>query len=154
MKKWKLSNTTKNDAKDRNLQNQWKRQKFAKIKMMKKMETYKKRWALFPASSLGRFSAGQGVQQHSWKDFFMAGGSTTQLRKKLSYISLEFLVPVKINKCINDDLWKVLCLFAIVDDHLAFLIAVQTIQIFATTLLTFAKIIVIIVEQIVICAKC
>ena len=43
-----------------------------------------------------------------------------------------------------------LCLFAIVDDHLAFLIAAQTIQIFATTLLTFAKIIVIIVEQIVI----
>ena len=86
--------------------------------------------------------------------FGRAGCSTTQLKKRLSYIFSKFLVPVKIDLCINDDFWKVLCLFAIVDDHLAFLIAAQTIQIFATTLLTFAKIIVIIVEQIVICAKC
>ena len=76
--------------------------------------------------------------------FGRAGCSTTQLKKRLSYISSKFLVPVKIDSCINDDFWKVLCLFAIVDDHLAFLIAVQTIQIFATTLLTFAKIIVIV----------
>ena len=36
--------------------------------------------------------------------FGRAGCSTTQLKKKFSYISLKSLVPVEINQCINDDL--------------------------------------------------